>query len=638
MGRQSTVAPLLGTDVSSTNYHIYGKKNWSRKALCFFLASVTIITTVGLLTFGAHFTSWVLRGGKNYSERIEVNNAEIVESEQGVVAADDARCSEIGASMLRQGGHAVDAAVSTALCVGVVNPVGSGIGGGAFMIVRSSSTSKTQAFDMRETAPGAASQNMYANNLNNKYSGALSMGVPGEIAGLHEAWLQHGRLNWRTLFQPAIKLARDGFVVAPYLASSIAKSAKKIMNDPGLQQVFAPNGRLLQAGDKCSNLELAQSLEAVAEQGPQAFYNGTVGEKFVKDVRDAGGILTMEDLKNYKVDIMDALAANVMGYTIYGMPPPSSGTLGMSLVLNILNSYGSSKAAEGNLGLHRLIEAMKHMFAVRMNLGDPAFINTAKYMSEMLSQSYADKIQKMIVDNTTFPPEYYMNMESRWSQLRDHGTSHFCIVDAERNAVSMTTTINYGFGAGVLSPSTGILLNNEMGDFAAPTEITPDMLPPAPANFIEPNKRPLSSMTPIIVTKDNQLAGVMGGSGGLFIIPAVIQVFLNHFVLRMEPLTAVESPRVYHKLIPNTVLYENWTVIDGKHIELAGDRKAFLEERGHQLLAQAGGAIVQLVVQTLQSPIHVDSENSRDSVNSQILHGTLTAVSDPRKDGRPAAI
>ncbi|KAJ6862846.1 glutathione hydrolase 3 isoform X2 [Populus alba x Populus x berolinensis] len=637
MGRQSTVAPLLGTDVSSTNYHMYGKKNWSRKALCFFLASVTIITTVGLLTFGAHFTCWVLRGGKNYSERIEINNAEIVESEQGVVAADDARCSEIGASMLRQGGHAVDAAVSTALCVGVVNPVGSGIGGGAFMIVRSSSTSKTQAYDMRETAPGAASQNMYANNLNNKYSGALSMGVPGEIAGLHEAWLQHGRLNWRTLFQPAIKLARDGFVVAPYLASSIAKCAEKIMNDPGLQQVFAPNGRLLQAGDKCSNVELAQSLEAVAEQGPQAFYNGTVGEKFVKDVRDAGGILTMEDLKNYRVDIMDALAANITGYTIYGMPPPSSGTLGMSLVLNILNSYGSSKAAVGNLGLHRMIEAMKHMFAVRMNLGDPAFVNTAKYMSQMLSQSYADKIQKMIVDNTTFPPEYYMNME-RWSQLRDHGTSHFCVVDAERNAVSMTTTINYGFGAGVLSPSTGILLNNEMGDFSAPTEITPDMLPPAPANFIEPNKRPLSSMTPIIVTKDNQLAGVMGGSGGLFIIPAVIQVFLNHFVLRMEPLTAVESPRVYHKLIPNTVLYENWTVIDGKHIELAGDRKAFLEERGHQLLAQAGGAIVQLVVQTLQSPIDVASENSRDSVNAQIFHGTLTAVSDPRKDGRPAAI
>ncbi|KAJ6355638.1 hypothetical protein OIU77_006094 [Salix suchowensis] len=550
MARQSIAAPLLSTDVSPTNYHIYDKKIWSRKALCFFLASVTIIATVGLLTFGAHFTCWVLRGGQNYSERIGVDKAEIVESEQGVVAADDARCSEIGVSMLRQGGHAVDAAVSTALCVGVVNPVGSGIGGGAFMIVRSSSTSKTQAYDMRETAPGAASQNMYASNMDNKYSGALSMGVP-----------------------------RDGFVVAPYLASSIAKCAKKIMNDPGLQQVFAPNGRLLQAGDRCSNLELAQSLEAVAEQGPQAFYNGTVGEKLVKDVRDAGGILTMEDLKNYKVDIMDALAANATGYTIYGMPPPSSGTPGMSMVLNILNSYGSSKAAEGNLGLHRLIEAMKHMFAVRMNLGDPAFVNTSKYVSKMLSQSYADKIRKMIVDNTTFPPEYYMNLDSRWR---------------------------------VLSPSTGIVLNNEMGDFSAPTELTPDMLPPAPANFIEPNKRPLSSMTPIIITKDDQLAGVMGA--------------------------AVESPRVYHKLIPNTVLYENWTVIDGKHIELSGDRKAFLVERGHQLEAQEGGAIVQLVVQTLRSRIDVDSENSRDSVNAHILHGTLTAVSDPRKDGRPAAI
>lgn len=175
-------------------------------------------------------------------------------------------------------------------------------------------------------------QNMYANNIQNKYSGALSMGVPGEIAGLHEAWLQHGRLAWKTLFQPAIKLAGDGFIVAPYLASTLVTSAKKIMNDPGLRQVFAPNGMLLQAGDECYNLRLAETLEAVSEKGPKAFYNGTIGEKLVNDVREAGGILTMEDLKNYKVDIMDALATNVMGYTIYGMPPPSSGTLGLSLV------------------------------------------------------------------------------------------------------------------------------------------------------------------------------------------------------------------------------------------------------------------------------------------------------------------
>ncbi|XWS17357.1 hypothetical protein CRYUN_Cryun33cG0060400 [Craigia yunnanensis] len=589
------------------------------------------VSVVGLI-FRDDWSYLLVKGGNKYNERIEVRGSDSVESEQGVVAADDGRCSEIGVLMLKRGGHAVDAAVATALCVGVVNPMASGIGGGAFMIVRSSSTSQTQAFDSRETAPLAASQNMYNNDIKAKYKGALSMGVPGEIAGLHEAWLRYGRLAWRTLFEPAIKLAKEGFVVAPYLGLTIAANACTIMNDPGLRQVFAPNGKLLQAGEKCYNVELAHSLEEVAEQGPGAFYNGAIGEKLVKDLRQVGGILTMEDLRNYKVEVIDAMAANVMDYTVYGMPPPSSGTLGMSLVMNIFDSYGSADAAKGDLGLHRLIEALKHMFAERMNLGDPDFVDITKYISEMLSISYAKQIQEKILDNTTFPAEYYMY---RWSQLRDHGTSHFCVVDAERNAVSMTTTVNYPFGAGVLSPSTGIVVNNEMGDFSAPTEISPDMLPPAPANFIRPNKRPLSSMTPLIITKDNQLAGVIGGSGGMNIIPAVTQVFLNHFILGMEPLAAVQHPRIYHKLIPNVVSYENWTVIDGDHIELAEETKNFLAEKGHQLVAKSGGAIVQFVVQTLQNPVEMGRKYGK---NSNIFHGTLTAVSDPRKDGKPAAL
>ena len=173
---------------------------------------------------------------------------------------------------------------------------------------------------------------MYENNPRAKWLGALAMGVPGELAGLHEAWLKHGRLAWKSLFQPAIRLAKDGFVVAPYLSKAIASGAHLILNDPGLRQVFAPNGKLLQAGDTCYNPELGNSLEAVAEQGPQAFYNGTVGEKLVKDVRKAGGILTMDDLRNYKVEVTDAISAETLGYTIFGMPPPSSGTLGVSLV------------------------------------------------------------------------------------------------------------------------------------------------------------------------------------------------------------------------------------------------------------------------------------------------------------------
>ncbi|GFS36224.1 gamma-glutamyl transpeptidase 4 [Actinidia rufa] len=486
MGQKSTEVPLLGSDGQPNKKHL-------RRVLLFFLAFLAI-TFVGL-SLGGNFSFWKL-GGNDYGERIQIEVADIVESDQAVVAADDGRCSEIGASVLRQGGHAVDAAVATALCLGVVNPMASGVGGGAFMIVRSSSLSQTLAFDMRETAPLASSQDMYENNSKAKYKGPLSIGVPG-------------------------------------------------------------------------------------------------------------------------------------------MPPPSSGTLGLSLVLNILDSYGNANAAKGSLGLHRLIEALKHMFSVRMNLGDPDFVNISNTISDMLSPSYAKKLRLKIFDNTTFPPEYYMY---RWSQLRDHGTSHFCIVDADRNAVSMTTTINYGFGAGLLSPSTGVIMNNEMGDFSIPTEVSPDSLPPAPTNFIKPNKRPLSSMTPIIVLKDNQLAGVIGGSGGMNIIPAVIQVFLNHFILGMEPLAAVQNPRVYHKLIPNVVSYENWTVIDGDHIELPDVRRHFLEERGHQLQAKSGGGICQLVVQTLgNGGVNMGRKQGKIS-SDQIFHGTLTAVSDPRKDGRPAAV
>ncbi|KVH93856.1 Gamma-glutamyltranspeptidase [Cynara cardunculus var. scolymus] len=474
-----------------------------------------------------------------------------VESMDAVVAADDARCSEIGASVLRSGGHAVDAAVAVALCLGVVNPMASGVGGGGFMIVRSAATSQSQAIDFRETAPLAASENMYENDLDAKYTGALSMGVPGEIAGLYKAWSRYGRLPWKTLFDPAIRFAKDGFMVAPYLAGKISSNADKIKNDPGLRQVFAPNGEVLESGDICYNPKLGWTLEVVANEGPKAFYDGVVGEKLVNDVQDAGGILTMEDLRNYNVEVMDALAVDTMGYTVLGMPAPSSGTLGLALknlvlysldlmepafgcgmkVSNILESYESSNAAKGSLGLHRFIEALKHMYAFRMDLGDPDFVNISKTMADMLSPKFAKSIRERIYDNTTFPPAYYM----------------------PRNAVSMTTTVNYAFGGGVLSPSTGIVLNNEMGDFSVPTE-------------------------------DEQLAGVIGGSGGMSIIPAVAQ---------------------------------------------------FLEERGHELKAKAGGAICQLIVQTLNKK---PNENRKPMYNqTQVLIGMLTAVSDPRKDGRPAA-
>ncbi|KAL1210662.1 Glutathione hydrolase 3 [Cardamine amara subsp. amara] len=630
MGHAIITDTLLGID-----HETIGKKKKQSRTLKIALFLVLLLVGISGYSFSDNITIFLSRQEIDHGLNHE-NVSDVVESENGVVAADDSRCSEIGASVLRRGGHAVDAAVATTICVGVVNPMSSGIGGGSFLVVSSSKDSKAEAFDMRETAPLAASKDMYKNDASAKSIGALSMGVPGEIAGLYEAWIRYGRLPWKPLFEPAIKLARGGFVVAPYLGRAISSHSSKILKDPGLRSVYSRNGQVLKPGETCYNPELARSLETISEQGPGAFYNGTVGEKLVNDVKMAGGIITMEDLRSYKVRVTKAMSVDVMGYTIHGMPPPSSGTAGFPMVMNILDSYSNLYAEDKDLGLHRLIEAIKHMLAARMDLGDPLFVNITDAMNLMLSKTRAEEIRKKIFDNTTFPPEYYLN---RWSQLRDQGTSHFCIVDADRNTVSMTTTVNYVFGAGVLSPSTGIVLNNEMDDFSVPAVITPDKLPPAPTNFIEPNKRPLSSMTPLVITKDGEMVAALGGSGGMDIIPAVVQVFLNCFVLKMKPLQAVESARVYHRLIPNVVHYENFTAINGDYIGVTEDTKIFLAERGHELKAVSSGAIVQLIVQSFKEEEEemILEFGRKIGKKSKPLKGLLTAVSDPRKDGKPAA-
>ncbi|KAL6626747.1 hypothetical protein ACP70R_030473 [Stipagrostis hirtigluma subsp. patula] len=546
--------------------------------------------------------------------------------EVGAAAADDGRCSEVGAAALRAGGHAVDAAVAAALCLGVVHPMSSGLGGGAFIVVRDAASGEAVAFDARETAPAAATPDMYAREPWSKYKGALAMGVPGELAGLHAAWSRYGRLPWRDLFAPAIRLAREGYTIAPPVAGALKEVECEVLADPGLRGVFAPEGRVLAAGEVCRNPALADALERVAEEGVAAFYAGAVGEGLVRDVRAAGGILTVDDLRGYRVEVSAAMRADAMGYTFLGMPPPSSGTVGMALILNILGGYKSLEFLKEFLGVHRLIEAIKHMLAIRMDLGDPDFVNVSGDVAEMMSPPFADRVRQRILDNTTFPPSYYF---PKWSQLRDNGTSHLCVVDGERNAVAITTTVNYHFGAHVLSPSTGIVLNNEMDDFSVPAKRTPDHLPPAPANFIAPGKRPLSSMTPLIILKDGQLAGVVGASGGTNIIATVTQVFLNHFMVGMDPLAAVQHPRVYHKLVPNVVTYENETVVDGEVIELSGEVREFLEQRGHRLQSTGSGAVCQFIVHDLAASGGGDGG---------VVRGRLTAVSDPRKDGRPAGL
>ncbi|KAF2293107.1 hypothetical protein GH714_036815 [Hevea brasiliensis] len=480
-------------------------------------------------------------GTTKYEDREVVAN-------HGVVAADDGRCSVIGMNVLREGGHAVDAAVATALCLGVVSPASSGIGGGAFMLIRLANGT-AQAFDMRETAPMQASQDMYAGNATKKDSGALSIAVPGELAGLHEAWKQHGRLTWERLVRPAEKLARSGFRISPYLYSQMVRSESGILVDKGLRDIFTSNGKLLQPNDICYNKKLAEALRIIAINGAEAFYNGSVGSNLVRDIQEAGGIITREDLQMYQVKIRKPISANILGLKIIGMPPPSSGAASMTLILNILAEFGVPEGISGPLGIHRQIEALKHAFAVRMNLGDPDFVNITEVLSDMLSPGFAHQLKKTIYDNMTFDPGYY---GGRWNQINDHGTSHVSIVDNERNVVSMTSTVNSYFGAQILSPSTGIVLNNEMDDFSMPINETANGTPPAPANFISPGKRPLSSMTPTVVLK----------------------------------------------LIPNIVQYENWTTVYNDHFEIPADTRAFLQKRDMSLKAELVGPFANSLCKT----------------------------------------
>ncbi|KAJ4715629.1 Gamma-glutamyltranspeptidase [Melia azedarach] len=571
---------------------------------------------------------------------------EVIVAEQGVVATDDGRCSQIGIDVLKDGGNAVDAAVAAALCLGVVSPASSGIGGGAFMLIRLAN-GKAQAFDMRETAPMKASENMYGGNATLKKNGILSVGVPGEIAGLRKAWRQYGKLSWRRLVKPAWDLALKGFSVSPFLRMQMESSESWILADKGLREIFTSNGKILKVGDICRNKKLADTLRLISLFGKSAFYKGLVGINLIQDINKAGGILTMKDLWRYEVvKVRKPITTDVFGLKLIGMPPPSSGGATMMLMLNILAQYKHRSDLFGSLGMHRKIEALKHGFAVRMNLGDPEFVNVSAVLSDMLSPSFAKILQKTINDTATFGPSYYGD---RWNQIHDHGTSHISIVDQNRNAVSMTCTINGFFGSKILSPSTGIILNNQMDDFSMPINDTSKSLPPpAPANFIRPGKRPLSSMSPTIVLKDGKLKAVLGASGGANIIAGTTEVFLNHFIHGMEPLSAVMAPRFYHTLIPNVLMYENWTSVIGDIYEMPPKILASLKEKGHNLTSFTSGVICQFIVHELEG---LKENGVRELIESVVENGVpeliksivenkavgkLVGVSDPRKGGYPA--
>ncbi|KAL9155796.1 hypothetical protein ABFS82_09G030400 [Erythranthe guttata] len=537
---------------------------------------------------------------------------ERVVARNGVVATDETECSIIGRDVLKRGGHAVDAAVAAALCLGVVSPFYSGLGGGGFMLVRSS-TGDSKVFDMREMAPGRASKGMFDKESSKKKDSPLSIAVPGELAGLYTAHKEYGKIPWESLVKPAENLARNGFIVSSFLSKTLASVKSTIMSNKELRSVFAPKGRLVSKGKTIYFKKLADTLASVSKHGMNDFYNGSIAQSLSNDIQKAGGIIKKEDFQKYRAITRKPLVANVFGYEIVTAPPPASGGAMLILILKILSNYKAT-GEFNSLELHRFVEALKYALAMKTSLGDPQFANVTNILEKMISTSYAKVLKSRINDTKTYDPAHY---GSKWSQSYDHGTTHLCTVDSQRNAVSMTVSLNHFLGSRVMSASTGILLNSQMYDFSIPASSTP---PPSPANFIQPFKRPLSSMTPTIVVKDGRIKAVIGAAGGLLIPDAVAQVLINHLNSKMNPLVAVTVPRLYHTLYPNVLYHEDYKSQNGHQFSYRSKMLRELKKKGHVLKKNTASAICSFVVQNLEGP---------DS-------GQLIAVTDQRKGGLPA--
>ncbi|KAK9843023.1 hypothetical protein WJX74_005747 [Apatococcus lobatus] len=551
----------------------------------------------------------------------------------GLVAADNGHCSDVGSAELQQGGNAVDAAVAVALCLGVASPASSGIGGGAFILIRQPNGS-AEVIDAREVAPAAATEDMFAGRPQQALDGGLSIAVPLELRGLWLAHQRHGSRPWAELVQPAASLARTGFPATPYIVHVLSNQdvKEKSSGYPQLRQAYykeGPNGvwRPPQINETCcARAHLADLLDDVATSGPDVLYNGSYTQALVKDIAQAGGIITEQDLHDAQPTIKPVIASKVWGLDIISVPPPSSGAV-LIAALHILQGYALPLAGSGELGVYHIVEAMKNAFALRSHLGDPGsdaqFLNLTSLLDDALSSNFGDLLRSDINDSKT---RNWTDYGAQWNVTAanpdDDGTTHFCVVDANRMAVSMTSTINTAFGSKVLSVSSGVLLNNDMDDFSTAQQANTYHLEPSRANFIRPGKRPLSSMSPtMLMDASGNLRMVVGASGGPRIVTAVLQAIVRMIAYGLEPLQAVGLPRLHHQLLPHNVMVENtiqdWVPGMQANFTLSQAEITGLQERGHDVVAAGITANVQAIIS--------DPDTSM-----------LKGASDPRKDGAPA--
>ncbi|MEZ6047132.1 MAG: gamma-glutamyltransferase [Planctomycetaceae bacterium] len=543
----------------------------------------------------------------------------------GVVAADHPAAAEAGLTVLKQGGNAIDAAVATSFALAVVRPGSCGLGGGGFMVIWLAEEQRATVLDYRECAPAAASRDMFLPGpfdqhpaeLNRSRVGGLAVGIPGTVAGLCLAQEKYGKLELAEVIAPALKLCRHGIPLDHHAREEQSELIKLFEQHPGLKSRFTPLWKMyLNQGKPWTDEDRFYSppglvLEKISALGAEGFYQGKVAEAIVLASRRTGGILTHDDLAKYQPTEREPLKGEFQGNTVYTMPPPSSGGVALLQILGTLEAY-SHLHAEGwkqyatldqPLFIHFLVEVCKHAFADRARyLGDTDFVQVP--IDELLSPELFEERANSIGINGTKPIEAY----GIHLPVEDAGTSHLSVMDQEGNAVACTETINTQFGSLVVVPEFGIVLNNEMDDFAAiPGKPNAFGLIQGEANSIAPGKKPLSSMSPTILVKDNQAVLAVGGSGGPRIISGTLQVILHRILWNKSIQEAVTAPRLHHQWLPNELLLE-----PGLFYDHAGS----LLTLGHDVQLRNNITAVQATIRTEEG-----MQGANDPRKSELVEG-----------------
>nr|WP_224053993.1 gamma-glutamyltransferase [Moraxella osloensis] len=513
-----------------------------------------------------------------------------VYGKNGMVASEQGLATQVGLDILKQGGNAIDAAVAVGFALAVVLPNAGNIGGGGFMVLHDDKTGKDVAIDFREIAPAKASRDMYLDNQGNVIDGKSlfthdASGVPGTVAGMEYALKKWGTMPLSKVLEPAIKLADKGFIVSDVLAQTLKEEKSTLGKWSASKAIFFKNGEPLKSGDLLVQKDLAKSLRLIAKQGANAFYQGEIATKIAKEMQSQGGTMTLEDLKAYKVVERQPIIGDYRGYKVVTMPPPSSGGVHLIEILNMLEHYPIKEDGVNSAkNIHHMAESMKLAYADRSEyLGDPDFVKIP--VTGLTSKAYANERVKTIDDNKA---RLSSNIKPGKPQpYESDQTTHFSVMDKAGNAVAVTYTLNLNFGSGIVAAGTGILLNNEMDDFSVKPGVPNAFgLVGGTANAIEAKKRPLSSMTPTIVMKNNKPWLVTGSPGGARIITTVLQSVVNTIDHEMNPAEAIITPRVHHQWLPDELRVE---------AGISPDTIKLLQDKGHKVVTKAPMGRIQII-------------------------------------------